>query len=548
MKAGIKRQWMAFILSASLIMSGCTTQTAKTQSYTQEMDKTSILHVEITANADEWQKMLDSGSDEDYISADITINETTVKNVGIRPKGNSSRTSVLKNDSTDRYSFKIKFDAFVDNQTWLGLDKLNLNNNFSDSSSMKEYLSYDIMNYIGVDSPLYSYADISVNGKSWGFYLAIEDYDGSYKARAKNDMGELYKPESMGDQGDMGMDGPARPEMAQRDSGPTPHKVPALTEGQQAASSENGTGIAGSRGNRQRPGGNMTGGMNGKDNGVSLIYTDDELSSYSAIFGNSKTKADQKDDARVVKAIKNLNAGTDLETYVDVDATLRYLAAHTIVVNLDSYSGSFGHNYILYENDGQISMLPWDYNMAFGGSQSSNASSAVNFPIDTPVSGVSMENRPMISKLLEVPEYLAQYHQYLRDIIDGYFADGAFETKVNEIDALISAHIQNDPSAFYTYEKYQKAVSTLKTLGTLRAESVSGQLDGSIPNTSEGQTAEPEKLIDASSVDMSALGSGGGPGGDDHHGGGRGNFEHPENQGQNHTGNKKEAAAPDAPK
>lgn len=25
------------------------------------------------------------------------------------------------------------------------------------------------------------------------------------------------------------------------------------------------------------------------------------------------------------------------------------------------------HNYYLYEEDGQLSMIPWDYNLAFGG-------------------------------------------------------------------------------------------------------------------------------------------------------------------------------------
>lgn len=72
---------------------------------------------------------------------------------------------------------------------------------------------------------------------------------------------------------------------------------------------------------------------------------------------------------------------------------------------------------------------------------------------------------------------------------------------------MISDYIQNDPTAFYTYEEYQAAVAELKELGTLRGESVQGQLDRTIPSTTAGQSAEPDKLIDAFSVDMSALGS-----------------------------------------
>lgn len=474
-------------------------QNATTLAYASEIDKTTILTVSISADPDKWQAMLDNAEAEEYISADITINGTTIENVGIRPKGNSSLSSIARDETTDRYSFKVKFDEYVDGQTWLGLDKLVLNNNYSDATSMKEYLSYDIMNYIGVDTPLYSYADMAVNGESWGFYLAIEDIDSGYLARVKDDEGELYKPESMDMGGNIGqnMDGnrPNRPD--------------------NAPAADNGDGAEQTRPNNQWPGqGGM--GMGRNSGGVSLVYTDDNESSYSAIFDNAETKTDEEDHQRVIEALKNLNSGTELEKYVDVDAVLRYLAAHTIVVNLDSYSGSMGHNYYLYENDGQISILPWDYNMAFGGFQSGNASSVVNFPIDTPVSGVSMEDRPLISKLLEVPEYLETYHKYLQEIMDGYFADGKFEQTVDGLDAMISDYIQNDPTAFYTYEEYQAAVAELKELGTLRGESVQGQLDRTIPSTTAGQSAEPDKLIDASSVDMSALGSmgmGGGFGG-----------------------------------
>lgn len=183
--------------------------TAQTASYAEEIDKTKIMSISIDADEDAWQQMLDNATNEEYISADITINGTTIKNVGIRPKGNSSLRQVASDDTTDRYSFKIKFDEFVEDQTWEGLDKLVVNNMISDSSYMKEYLSYDIMSYIGVDAPLFSFANISVNGNTWGLYLAVEDIDGSYKARAKNDEGEIYKPNN--DDNDMGGGGMGQP-------------------------------------------------------------------------------------------------------------------------------------------------------------------------------------------------------------------------------------------------------------------------------------------------------------------------------------------------
>lgn len=504
-----------------------TSQSAAALDYVNQMDKSKILSVEISADASAWQSMLDNAINEEYISADITINGTTIKNVGIRPKGNSSLNSIARDEDSNRYSFKVKFDEYVQGQTWLGLDTLVLNNNYSDASSMKEYLSYDIMSFIGVDSPLYSYADIQVNNESWGFYLAVEEVDSAYLDRTKNGEGELYKPESMDMQGGM----------PDRTNNLTAGDTATVSPTESAAGTTEATEIAATKttqstaatvtptptteeagvqspkavGDRGQGG---FGGM-GASGGVSLLYTDDNESSYSAIFDNAETKTDTADHQQVIEALKNLNSGTDLEKYVDVDEVLRYLAAHTVVVNLDSYSGNMGHNYYLYENNGQLSILPWDYNMAFGGFQSGDASAVVNFPIDTPVSGVSMEDRPMIAKLLEVPEYLETYHKYLQEIIDGYFANGKFEQTVNGLNDLISTSIKNDPTAFSTYEEYQAAVTELIKLGTLRAESIEGQLNGTIPSTSQGQEAAPETLIDASSVNMSALGSmGGGMGGD----------------------------------
>ncbi len=505
----------ATVLSSFTNVLATTIKKIEKVDYEDEFNKTKIMSVSILVDPAKWQEMLENAQDEEYISADITINGETITNVGIRPKGNSSLSSIARDDETDRFSFKVKFDEYVDGQTWQGLDKLVLNNNYADSTSMKEYLSYDIMNYIGVDSSLYSYADISVNNETWGLYLALEDVDSGFLDRTKDGEGELYKPESdnmdMDNKGNQGERPEGMPEgMPELPTEPSSRGV---VDGGTSATAN--TEVEGQNQIMQPPNGenlNEVGGgmgMNGAENGVSLVYTDDEISSYSAIFDNAETKTTEEDNKRVIEALKNLNAGTELETYVDVDMVLRYLAAHTVVVNLDSYSSNMAHNYYLYENDGQISMIPWDYNMAFGGFMSSDASSVINFPIDTPVSGVELEDRPMIAKLLEVEEYQERYHKYIQEIIDGYFVDGKFENTVDSIDALISSYVENDPTAFVTFEEYQKAVVELKELGTLRAESVQGQLDGTVPSTTETQKTEKEKLVDASVVDLNLLGDSG---------------------------------------
>ena len=170
--------------------------------YVAAMDKTKVLAIQIIADEQEWSQMLENATAEEYIPATIIIDGEKLETVGIRPKGNSSLSMVAQDDTSDRYSFKIEFDHYVSGQTWLGLDKIVINNMQGDSTYMKEYLSYDIMNYVGVETPLYTFANISINGQAGGFYLAVEALEDSYAARVYgSDHGQLYKPEGMGMRG-----------------------------------------------------------------------------------------------------------------------------------------------------------------------------------------------------------------------------------------------------------------------------------------------------------------------------------------------------------
>jgi len=502
--------------------------------YVAIMDKNTVLDIQIVADKKEWAAMLENATAEQYISATVIINGKKIKNVGIRPKGNSSLSQVASDSTTDRYSFKIEFDQYVPGQTWMGLDKLVVNNMQGDATYMKEYLSYDIMSYVGVETPLYAFSNISVNGEKWGFYLAVEALEDSYAKRVYGtNHGKLYKPESMGGRGNGQMN-----EFIENMQGEnTAERVPQGFENQNAMPNfgqnqalipqegqagrpvrEQGAGGFGGEapqntfGGRGNMGGGGMGGFGGSSGGATLQYTDDEFSSYSTIFDGAVFDISDTDRRSLISALKSLNAGEDLESAVDVEATLKYFAAHAVIVNLDSYISGMCHNYYLYENNGQLTMLPWDFNLAFGGFQSGSASSIVNFPIDTPVSGVSLEDRPILAKLLEVPEYMELYHSYLQKIVDGYFTAGKFEKTVDNLDALISSHVENDPSAFYSFSAYTSGVAELKTLGNLRAKSIAGQLNGSIPSTTDRQSANPAALVDASAINLTALGSMGGMG------------------------------------
>lgn len=267
------------------------------------------------------------------------------------------------------------------------------------------------------------------------------------------------------------------------------------------------------------------GGMSRGSDDVSLIYTDDEYDSYSNIFDSAKTEITDRDKDRLIASLKALNEGTDIENVVNVEEVIRYFVVHNFVCNFDSYTGSMIHNYYLYEKDGQFSMIPWDYNLAFGGFESgTDAQSLVNYPIDSPVSGGTIESRPMLAWIFADEEYTELYHQYFAEFVEQYFTNGEFENMMNTVSEMIAPYVEKDPTKFCTYEEFQEGVSTLKSFCALRAESIQGQLDGTVSATesskiSDSEEQTDENVVEASNLSIAAMGTmgngfgrGGGPG------------------------------------
>jgi len=468
-------------------------------------DSSVISQIEIEVAEEVWQEMLDNALEEEYISCTLTINGETYREVGIRPKGNSSLTMVSRSDS-DRYSFKIKMDEYVSGQSYYGLTKFVVNNCQGDSTYMKEILSYDLMEYMGVVTPGRGYAQISVNGEPVGLYLAVETLEEEFLARNfGTDYGNLYKPETMdmndGMAAKMDGRGDMNDDMAAKMDGRGDRDANWIPEGQSPENPQTNE--------RQMMGGPMQG---GSAQGADLVYQDDEISSYANVFENAVLKSTNSEDMeRVILALKGLNTFqnvTEIRQVVDIEEVLRYFAVNTTLVNLDSYVSGLLHNYYLYEEEGVISILPWDLNLSFGGFQSGGSQSVVNFPIDEPVAeGIDLSERPLIGRLLEFEELQTLYHEYLQEIVDGYFKSGLFESSIEKYYQLIKNDVENDPTAFFTYQQFEEGVKNLEILGTLRAESIQGQLMGDIPSTYDEQKANPEKLLDASLLDMEALGS-----------------------------------------
>ena len=370
------------------------------------------------------------------------------------------------------------------------------------------------------------------SGNDWSNFFGGGDFDmsnipnmGDFDMSQMPNMGD-FDPSSMPDMGNFN---PSNiPNMGDFDMS----SIPGFggnndsIDNDEGSSNENNTSDGDSNSGKTSPRQGGFGGFGGFGGGfgmgsddVKLKYIDDDIDSYSNIFNNAKTTVNKTDKNRLISSLKALSEQSDIENTVDVDEVIRYFIVHNFLCNGDSYTGSMIHNYYLYEKDGQLSMIPWDYNLAYGSFTGGNASSSVNAAIDTPVSG-DMSDRPMISWIFGIEEYTEIYHEYFQKFLDSV----NLTQMIEDTAALIDEYVEKDPTKFCTYEDFLKGVEAIKQFCELRAESVQGQLDGTIPSTSAGQSADSSALIDVNGLSTSDMGSMGGGAGGGFGGGDRGNF------------------------
>ena len=431
-------------------------------------NKNKVTTVDIEIAEEDWTDMLENASAEELKQADITVNGKKVENVAIRTKGNLSLRSVVNSDS-DRYSLKIDFDYYDDTQSLYGLKKLNLNNNYSDSTLMREYISYELMEQMGLPTPAHSYMYVTVNGEERGLFLGVEAVDETFLANnyGSND-GFLFKPDGTGSD---------------------------------------------------------------------LKYISDDIEDYTGI--GLKTNEGTINQSKLVEMLDAINNGGDIEKYIDVDEMLRYFAVNTALVNLDSYQGNMKHNYYLYEQNGVFSIIPWDYNMSFGGfgagggriaggngenqadvttnmekpvaqnngqpdqtgdggmqqqrgggvdmgmGMSGNLinDSAINFSVTTPVSGTTLEERPLLKALLSNDEYRDKYEGYLEELATTYLTEAYVQSITKKLAVLLTTYVEADPTKFSTTEQFLEAVegeNSLPEFAKQRSESILKQLSGEL--------------------------------------------------------------------
>ena len=445
----------AAVLAAALVLllglagkAGAILPAGENPGYVSSLFDGSRVH-RVDIQVEDWEAFLASAPEEEYIPATVEIDGEAFRQVGLRAKGNNS-LRLTEEYGLSRYSLKLEFDHYTDG-SYHGLDKLSLDASFQDNSYLKTWLAFDIMEFLGVPTPLRSFVWVTVNGQPWGLFLAVEEPEEAFARRNFGaNHGQLYKPDY------------------------------------RSLAEENAD--------------------------VHLRYTTDEPEDYPGIFENAKLDPSPADRQRLVDSLKTLDSGQRLEEAVDVDEVLRYFVGQVFVMNWDSYLGHTGHNYLLYEEEGKLSMLPWDYNLAFGTyalgmtDPITDPNILLNYPILTPAPGEYMTKRPLYHQLMQVDAYYLRYQELFGWFLAEYVESGELSAALWQTAELIAPYVKADPTASCSYEDHRLAVETLEQVCLLRAESARGQLEGRYPATLAQQAQRPGEGVDASHVDLRHLG------------------------------------------
>jgi len=362
------------------------------------------------------------GIDHQYGSADVTIDGETIKGVGLRYKGNGT---FFEGHSKNRLSFKIDFNEFNEELAFRGLTKINLNNNVTDPSMLREALSYELFREAGIACSRIGFARVTATvpgkfeRKTMGLYSVVEQVDKRFlKDRYGSAKGLLLKPSTFG----------------------------------------------------------------------VFRYFGDDWAEYETAYV-PKTDAEAEQQTRLIEFARLLHKADDetfdeqVDGYLDVDQFLRFVAVNVLLCNLDSFLGSTQNHYIYLDpQSNKFQILPWDMDHSFGAFPfAGTPQSRRDLSIDHP----GGKKNTLIERVLKIPRYKEAYHEYLETYLDTIFAEEKVHQQISEVADFLRPLISlNGAKAPASFEKVVADAPSkgephvMKYFVSKRHESVRRQLDG----------------------------------------------------------------------
>lgn len=213
--------------------------------------------------------------------------------------------------------------------------------------------------------------------------------------------------------------------------------------------------------------------------GTAMQYKGDSIEAYKGIFNNAKTvKTDDEDKKRLIaifKKIKEAKTTEEIEeNFIDFDRIIRSVAINKAIGNVDNFVGRTRRNFYIYEENGKIDIIPFDFNISFG-MYPEEMSFTEEDVKDIELSEYQYQVHSIIVELImENEEYLKKYNQYLQETIN-IIAEMNEQGVLDEIENNVSEIIKSTENEFYTYEEHKIEVEKVKDFIENRVNMIQAQ-------------------------------------------------------------------------
>ena len=366
-------------------------------------------NVKIIDDRGNMQKLYSRPDAEEFVLVDMIIGDRYYADVGIRTKG-SSIYSWLDHYKSQKFSYKVKLDYINRNQEYNGLKELHLNSQPVDTSEIREYIVYELSYEMGIDNQQYGLGSLEINDKKIGLITIVEVITEDYvEAKYNSKNGNLYKAEVN---------------------------------------------------------------FSLKKFGPDLNYNGDDIQNYSAIFENVKTSnTTEEDNKRLVSIIRKLNEAKSTqeieECFIDFDKIIKYVAIAKATSNVDSFIGKNIRNSYLYEENGKIDIIPFDYNLSLGTIYNMWSKEEMHsielIEVDEKI------HSKIVDIILQNDEYHEKYKEYLRQVLNKLemlYEQGI----VDNLYVKVSETVKNSEERTHTYDEFLKEKQALEKFIESRIE------------------------------------------------------------------------------
>ena len=337
------------------------------------------------------------------VSADLIVDGEIYSDVGVRARGTSSYFTV----QSAKKSFNVAIDYGDDNQRLYGYKTLNLLNGHVDASFLREVM----FNRIARDyfpAMKTNLVKLVINGEDWGVYINLQQYN-------KDFLDEWF-----------------------------------------------GT----REGIRYKVG----------PGGGGLTFTGDDIDKYKQTYQLKTANVENPYD-KLIELTEMLDAKTsdaklkaDLPSLLNIDQTLWQLAVSNVFMDDDSYIHKGGDFSIYQDVNERFHLISHDNNetFGFGGNRRSGGPGGrgpggwswgeLSAGMVSPMTHAENTMRPVISRLLGIPEWKARYIAHVKTVVDEWLDWEAMEPIIREYYNLIAEEVAKDDKKLYDYASFEESV------------------------------------------------------------------------------------------